>query len=973
MTSRRRPPPDLATVKKSRASFTGAITKASDKLKAIKSTDLTEIITINTKTIDRILTSVEHTETGFLQTLEDAQEFITEEDNAETLQLQEDTAAETFSNSISAVRDLADELLTLKSVLTGIGDLTCDMTALENSLNEKPEGNHTSALQALESTFTSLRLEWKKANLAKDHTLKSELDACRKVLTTLGSDVASARDKTVPRSSPSSSSDRSCCRDSTKSEDNKLPAIDVPTFDGDIMNWSSFWASFTSTVGSRETLSVTSKLIYLRKAVKDPDTQLLLHSPSETPDMYQEVVKELHARFNRTREILRNLTQRLLQLTTVKQTRLDLRRLVDSVKMTIDSIKNTGHYDIDAFLTSLVYLTLPSRLQTLWEQSSKKQKGVPPVGQLLTFLRDHAETLPATQPSSGKPVEPPEKRTPRRAEKRQDHSFQKQKANVHVVTPAPSYKWECALCKPEKHPLYICSKWLGYTVAQRLSHIQAKNLCSNCLAVGHAASNCKSSYRCRDCGQNHHTTIHQDAAPPTPVHSTSVASSQVPDALMMTAQVLLVGPGGHQVQARALIDPGAGISLVSRRVTQLLQVPLSQSNMQFSGVQGTPCKASKHLANMIISPLQNKQQQIKFKAAVVQTVTNDLPAQEISPVDELPHLMGLGLADPTFHTPGRIDILLGADLYPQIMVKLPIVTGAATDPAAQGTIFGWAIVGPVKSRGSSVQPIPAHHAQVQTPEERLDKQLSQFWDTEEPEEVEAPLSLVEDQVQAHYSNTVSYSPSTCRYQVTLPRKPDMQPLGDSRAQALSRYFSNERSILRRNVWKDFQDVVQTYLDLGHAELVPSSQLTLPNYYLPMHSVVKQSSTTTKLRVVFDGSAASSTGVSLNQSLFIGPTLHPTLGNILIKFRSYPIAITADVAKMYREVELAPQDRDLHRFLWRPTPQQAVQDFRMTRVTFGVSASPYLAVRTLQQTTSHCCQPHQEVLLCGRPAGRGQHC
>ena len=101
--------------------------------------------------------------------------------------------------------------------------------------------------------------------------------------------------------------------------------------------------------------------------------------------------------------------------------------------------------------------------------------------------------------------------------------------------------------------------------------------------------------------------------------------------------------------------------------------------------------------------------------------------------------------------------------------------------------------------------------------------------------------------------------------------------------------------------------------------------------------------------MFDGSAPTSTGVSLNHILQVGPTLHPTLANILMKFRSYMVALTADVAKMYREVELVPKDRDLHRFIWRPTPQDSIKDFKMTRVTFGVSASPYLAIRTLQQT------------------------
>ena len=53
--------------------------------------------------------------------------------------------------------------------------------------------------------------------------------------------------------------------------------------------------------------------------------------------------------------------------------------------------------------------------------------------------------------------------------------------------------------------------------------------------------------------------------------------------------------------------------------------------------------------------------------------------------------------------------------------------------------------------------------------------------------------------------------------------------------------------------------------------------------------------------------------------------------------------------MYRAVHLDPADRDLHRFLWREEPTAPLVDFRMTRVTFGVSASPYLAIKTLQQT------------------------
>ena len=113
-------------------------------------------------------------------------------------------------------------------------------------------------------------------------------------------------------------------------------------------------------------------------------------------------------------------------------------------------------------------------------------------------------------------------------------------------------------------------------------------------------------------------------------------------------------------------------------------------------------------------------------------------------------------------------------------------------------------------------------------------------------------------------------------------------------------------------------------------------------------MTKESSSTTKLRVVFDASAKTSTGISLNDMLAIGPTLHPPLDKILINFRTHRVAVTGDISKMYREVMLSPPDRQLHRFLWRPSPDQPIRDYCMDRVTFGVAASPYLAVRTLQQ-------------------------
>ncbi len=57
--------------------------------------------------------------------------------------------------------------------------------------------------------------------------------------------------------------------------------------------------------------------------------------------------------------------------------------------------------------------------------------------------------------------------------------------------------------------------------------------------------------------------------------------------------------------------------------------------------------------------------------------------------------------------------------------------------------------------------------------------------------------------------------------------------------------------------------------------------------------------------MFDASAKSASGVSLNDILLVGPTVHSTLIDILLRFRFHRVALTADISKMYRAIELIP--------------------------------------------------------------------
>lgn len=119
------------------------------------------------------------------------------------------------------------------------------------------------------------------------------------------------------------------------------------------------------------------------------------------------------------------------------------------------------------------------------------------------------------------------------------------------------------------------------------------------------------------------------------------------------------------------------------------------------------------------------------------------------------------------------------------------------------------------------------------------------------------------------------------------------------------------------------------------------------YFIPHHAVYKDSSSTTKVRVVFDASAASSTGVSLNDTQLIGPTVQSDLVTIMLRFCTHQVVLTADVPKMYRQVQIHPDDRVYQRIVWLNDANE-MTTFELKTVTYGCSSAPYLATKALTQ-------------------------
>lgn len=148
-------------------------------------------------------------------------------------------------------------------------------------------------------------------------------------------------------------------------------------------------------------------------------------------------------------------------------------------------------------------------------------------------------------------------------------------------------------------------------------------------------------------------------------------------------------------------------------------------------------------------------------------------------------------------------------------------------------------------------------------------------------------SMEEQQTMKHFQdNTIrDYNG---RFVVRLPIKPSLSDLGSSLSIATSRFLSIERKLQRDSILRgEYTNFMSEYISLGHMREVKMDWIKDQNlWYLPHHAVMKNTSLTTKIRVVFDASGRGTNGLSLNDVLTCSPTVQEDVFSILLRFRKY---------------------------------------------------------------------------------------
>ncbi|CAK1601945.1 unnamed protein product [Parnassius mnemosyne] len=470
---------------------------------------------------------------------------------------------------------------------------------------------------------------------------------------------------------------------------------------------------------------------------------------------------------------------------------------------------------------------------------------------------------------------------------------------------------------------------------------------------------------CRICHKRHHSLVHQNmvtssnqpdndqaheaknndqgsSANPTisNVQLSSHFATSTTTALLATALIVVRDQLGHTAVLRALIDHGSQATFISERAAQTLKLKRTAIKGTVTGM-GCSKTILKQAAEIQLLSRYEANFNLNIKVYIMPTrLTCQLPTRTIC-LKNCSHLQGLVLADPGFNQPGRIDMLLGVDVCAQIM-KGEVIKGPPGTPCAQNTSLGWILFGHIQSNRENYE-VSVMHLNL-----NLDDMLRNMWEqgTDEKRALTAEEKTCEEIYQATTHRT-----SEGRYIVKLPTKQKtlLSPSGRTRDIALRNLYQLEKKFEKdQSLESEYTRVMQEYIELNHLERVPENEINNPAVYLPHHAVVRQDKETSKVRTVFNASQKGNNNISLNEELLVGPQLQDDMRSLIMRWRMKRICFVADIQKMYRQILVSKEDRDLQRILWRNCKIQPVQDYRLLRVTFGTASAPYLAVRTLHQ-------------------------
>jgi len=739
----------------------------------------------------------------------------------------------------------------------------------------------------------------------------------------------------------------------------KLPEIKLPEFNGEYTKWLFFKNSFETTVHNDADLSGPQKYQYLVGVLTNEARKVIEGFSNEN---YEQAWQLLKNTYDNEMMIIDTHLDELLNLPVIsKDEKADsMRQLIWHIQTHMSALKSLQQ-PIDQWDTIILHLAKKKLDYTEhrdWQNSVKDRtpRNMPKLADFIKFINERCHTLRMinqTKPSRVKQSVVPERKGAKRV----------------VLTSASS---QCKICQGA-HQTFRCEDLIKLSPDDRKKCIIEKRLCINCLNIGHQVKECKASV-CKKCSGRHNTILHREetrkaendenATATVVTHctdslserSTSLTSKVSSHVLLSTAQIYVRDINEQRICCRALLDPGSQSNLMTQDLLQRLRTPWTKKSMPISGIDQMQTDTNK-VTQVKVEAIRGDFS-MEIECHVLPTITVSIPQRGIK-TGEIRIPRSMQLADPTYDKPGTIDLLIGAGPYWKILIGSP-KNKIHGQPALQNTKLGWILGGELHLERCNMKDQVLSCLAVTN--KQLQQQIERFWKIESLHEVRH-FTMEERACERHFTETTRREKDG-RFTVRLPIRPNVK-LGESRQQAKGRFEALERRFHRNPELKEaYCDFMEEYKDSGHMTQISEEEISQVQelYFIPHQAVTRPDSLTTKLRVVFDASAKTTSGSSLNDKLWPGPNLQRDLFGILIRFRTHQYVITADIARMFRQILIDKPDRLLQLILWRKNAEETLKIYQLNTVTYGTASAPYHAMRCLQELAI---QHHEEYPVAAR--------
>ncbi|KAG1661279.1 hypothetical protein GQR58_021515 [Nymphon striatum] len=513
----------------------------------------------------------------------------------------------------------------------------------------------------------------------------------------------------------------------------RLPKLDIPRFDGNIMEFTNFWQQFEACVEDQD-YPVISKFNYLISLLRGEAKRVLEGLPV-TEENYQEAKNIIKKRYGRKELIIFSHVQSLLGLEVPTCNR--VKQLSQFRDMLVAHVRALSAHDIKSenfrvILTPIILSRIPEEMRLEWSRDCEGKEA--DLDHLMTFLEKEINRRERCISFGGLTEIQPKRDIPQKKEQRIGSA-------VALTSKGVSYNM-CGFCK-KPHKSFRCFSFLNLSIKERQNSVQINRLCFRCLGSGHIAKHLFSKtithcdYICKICTGKHNDLLCYKTKPDNTgnqkesdtqgsadtVMSVQKSIDNDSVSLLPTAKVRVrISNSDQWYIATLLFDSGSDRSYVSSELVREVKPQfLRITDTKFSTFGGRSHNSKSKLFDLCVKG-STTEKQVKFHVSEVPVICLPLtdPKIDRSILDKFNNLC---LADDfTDRRFKKIDILIGQDLFWSLMNGNNFRVNDC-NVVAQESVFGWVLSG--SSNGGTCSGITLLNIS-----DIPDNVVKSFWDLE---------------------------------------------------------------------------------------------------------------------------------------------------------------------------------------------------------------------------------------------------